>query len=185
MIRVSLTESGRGRAGHVVRGVPTFPAANKHRGFRVGLIRFHSQLLTESLLISYASLIYMLKFRECIRGVRDGFDFVRARAIDCVYPEKDSGEEHRPRLARTRARPSRPNSLTYPGKPLASAFSRRTRHSSWYARLSGRKLRQRLRMLCLFLCRWISSRTGSSGNGLDQPRTAGSPLSGVPRKNAH
>jgi hypothetical protein len=43
---------------------PTFPKHFTRPGFRVGLIGFHSQLLTESLLISFAPLIYMLKFRE-------------------------------------------------------------------------------------------------------------------------
>lgn len=52
------------------RASPHFLRGQVPIGFRVGLFRFHSQLLTESLLISFASLIYMLKFRECIRYPR-------------------------------------------------------------------------------------------------------------------
>lgn len=43
--------------------IPTLQHACDERGFRVGLIRFHSQLLTESRLISSTPLIYMLKLR--------------------------------------------------------------------------------------------------------------------------
>lgn len=39
-------------------------------GFRDGLLRFRSQLLTESQLISYTALIYMLKFRAFAGGVQ-------------------------------------------------------------------------------------------------------------------
>jgi len=53
-------------------------------GFRDGLFGFHSQLVTESLLISFASLIYMLKFRECIRGAGVGIDGFCGRRTQSV-----------------------------------------------------------------------------------------------------
>lgn len=63
-----LLQDSTGFIGRYATQLPGHPYPTLHgppegAGFRVGLFRFHSQLLTESLLISCTPLSYMLKFR--------------------------------------------------------------------------------------------------------------------------